>query len=176
MIVVCFGDSITAGQFVAPEHSWPRLLTGHTVIVRAVPGDTTRLGLERFPQVQEIRPDAVVIQFGHNDANRWDSDRGLPRVSLAAYEANLHELVARAQHFGIRPYLVTLTPTWKAPLYDATCETYDAVLRRVAGRTGAALIDVRERITSRGFLLDDGLHLNPTGHQVYAARVQAALG
>lgn len=176
MIVVCFGDSITAGQFVPEAQAWPALLTGHTTIVRAVPGDTTRLGLERFPKVQEIRPDAVVIQFGHNDANRWDTDRGLPRVSLAAYEANLHELVARAQHFGIRPYLVTLTPTWKGPLYDATCETYDGVLRGVAKRTGVDLIDVRERIDGRGFLLDDGLHLNATGHQVYAARVQAALG
>lgn len=176
MIVVAFGDSITAGQFLPTSQAWPALLTGHDVIARGVPGETTRLALERFPaDVQASGADAVVIQFGHNDANRWATDCGLPRVSPLAFEANLTEMVTRARRFRMVPYLVTLTPTWRGADYDGTVQAYNHLVHIVAQAEDVALIDVRERLTSRGFFLDDGLHLNATGHQAYAALVQAAL-
>ena len=44
--VVCIGDSITAGQHVPAGSGWVELL-GY--VNAGVSGDTTRLGLERFP-------------------------------------------------------------------------------------------------------------------------------
>ena len=44
----------------------------------------------------------MTLQFGLNASNCWDTDRGLPRVSEAAYEANLVEMIARARKFGAR--------------------------------------------------------------------------
>ena len=42
------------------------------------------------------KPFAVLIQFGINDCNCWDSDNGESRVSEEAFEANLKELVVKS--------------------------------------------------------------------------------
>ena len=177
------GDSITYGQHLDPAKAWPRLLDGYDVIPAGVPGDTTRLGLERFPaHVQSmVDPgDIVIIQFGHNDANRWDTDRGLPRVSLAAYKANLTEMVERTRTFGAIPYFCTITPSLRSETHARDCETYDRMLRRVADEESVPLIDVRSAF--KGYhldppmLMEDGLHLSQFGHLAYAAVVLQALG
>lgn len=176
MIVAC-GDSITAGQHLHPASAWPYQVRGHSIRAVGVPGDTTRMGLERFPKdVQAVNPTAVIIQFGHNDANRWETDRGLCRVSLAAYKANLAEMVERSRAFGATPYLCSLTPTTRSPRHAEDCERYDRMLRRVADEEGVTLIDVRAAFHGQdGMLMEDGLHLTIEGHCLYAKTVQQAL-
>lgn len=173
MRVVCIGDSITAGQHLpADQEPWPSFIEGS--IARGVPGDTTRLGLERFPRdVQVSGAEVVVIQFGHNDANRWLTDRGLPRVSLAAYVANLEEMVQRVMAFDAKPVLCTLTLTFRSNQHAEDCADYDQALRRVAKRMRVRLADVRPIINASHLV--DGLHLNAEGHVTYAQVVMAAL-
>lgn len=175
MRIVCIGDSITAGQHLDEGFSpWPGLLRDAEVFAKGVPGDTTRMGLERFPQdVQSLVPDLVVIQFGHNDANRWLTDRGLPRVSLPAYVANLVEMVERVRIFDAVPILCALTPSTRSAEHGRDCERYDAALRGVARDLGVQLADVRPAIHETHLL--DGLHLNFDGHLAYAAIVGALL-
>jgi len=171
-MIVCIGDSISSGQHVAPEACWVSLL-GYTGA--GVPGDTTRMGLERFPaDVQQRAPEIVVIQFGHNDANRWATDRGLPRVSPPAFHANLTEMVERCRKFGAVPYLCSVTPSFRSEEHARDCERYDHILRRVADETTTRLIDVRPRFDAT-LILPDGLHLNEAGHHLYAEIVRQAL-
>jgi lysophospholipase L1-like esterase len=177
-MVVCIGDSITAGQHLADgELPWPALIEGHDVVAAGVPSDTTRLGLERFPtDVQAREPEAVVIQFGHNDCNRWETDRGLPRVSEAAFAANLAEMVARCLAFGAVPFLCTLTPSMRSTQHAEDVERYDRILRERAADDFVELIDVRELFGQDArLLLADGLHLSPAGHHIYAGAVQRTL-
>lgn len=175
-MIVCIGDSITAGQH--QPVAWPALLNhGETVYAAGVPGDTTRLGLERFPRdVQDREPDVVVIQFGHNDANRWQTDRRLPRVSIQAYYANLDEMVKRARTFGAVPYLCTITPSYRSEDHEADCRQYDRMLRGLADGARVPVIDVRAAFEGRRELvMADGLHLTPEGHRVYAETVMRVL-
>ena len=176
-MIVTIGDSITVGQHLdPPDVPWPVLLTPQErIIVAAVPGDTTRLGLERFPRdVQAHEPDVVVIQFGHNDCNRWETDRGLPRVSPEAYVANLAEMIDRSRTFGAVPYLCTLTPSTRSEQHAKDVELYDGLLRGVARERGVALIDVRASFTDPDYLID-GLHLSASGHRAYALAVSMVL-
>lgn len=177
-MIVAIGDSITFGQHLDPAQAWPRLLD-LDIVPAGVPGDTTRLGLERFPaDVQSRGPEKVIIQFGHNDANRWETDRGLPRVSLAAYKANLIEMIDRCRVFGAEPYLCTLTPSLRSEQHATDCELYDRTLRRVADEEDVSLIDVRRPFLqgpTKALLMDDGLHLSVVGHRVYARIVEGAL-
>lgn len=172
MKLVCIGDSITAAQHLDEgEAGWPSLLTGFEVYVAGVPGDTTRLALERFPRdVQSREPDLVVIQFGHNDCNRWQTDRGLPRVSPEAFVANLGEMTDRCRAFGASPYLCSLTPSTRNPVHAGDSRRYDELVRQVAAACGARLIDVSSVTATI-----DGIHLSAEGHRQYAAIVQAAL-
>lgn len=173
--LVCIGDSITAGQHLPPELAWPALLHGYDVCAAGVPGDTTRLALERFPRdVQNAEPDLVVIQFGQNDANRWQTDRGLPRVSERAFAANVAEMVDRCRTFGAVPYLCSITPSTRSPRHAEDCRTYGAILEGVARECGVEVIDVGAGFAA-DFLMPDGIHLTPAGHRHYARAVQRAL-
>jgi lysophospholipase L1-like esterase len=177
-LVVAIGDSITYGQHLPAIRAWPhQIVDPHPIVAFGVPGDTTRQGLERFPRdVQDICPEIAIIQFGHNDCNRWETDRGLPRVSLAAYKANLIEMVDRCRKFDIRPLLCSLTPSFRSTEHAADVMTYDQTLRRVADDESVPLADVRKAFQiETPLLMDDGLHLNEEGHRVYASVVQEAL-
>lgn len=176
MKIVCIGDSITAGQY-HDGPAWPALLTGYEVHAAGVSNDTTRLGLERFPRdVQEQNAQAVVIQFGHNDANRWETDRGLPRVSAGAFAENLAEMIRRCRVFGAEPLLCSLFPATKGERYTSDLMFYDSVIGTVALSMGVPVIPLWDTFANHPSLfLPDGLHLNGDGHRRYADRVQDAL-
>jgi|SRR5581483_1845512 len=154
MKVICVGDSITYGQNVRADEAWPAVLArkaGWDVRNEGVCGDTTRLGLERFPKaVQLHKPDVVVLQFGHNDANCWDTDLGEPRVSLNGYVANLHEMAARAYAAGAE--CVRLLKPHIAPGRDG----------RYNGRLLVYASAIVEGVSAPDVsILDDGYGLHP---------------
>lgn len=170
MRIVCIGDSITFGQFVERERCWTTLLsqqTGHTVINRGVCGDTTRLGLERFPRdVQDLKPDIVLIQFGFNDCNRWESDHGLPRVSLGAFRANLEEMAERVRQFRAHPIFLPMFQTKRGPAYLEWLIPYARHLDSIERNYPWWGSDGREP-----FETIDGLHLTEDDHVKYAETV-----
>jgi lysophospholipase L1-like esterase len=187
------GDSITAGQYVPGPDRWTTRVEQRlhakfgtaniTTMTRGVSGETTRMGLERFPAaVQVEKPDVVTIQFGLNDCNCWQSDQGLPRVSLAAFKANLSEMVDRSRRFGANEVILltnnrTLRP---APMvsgeaYEHANERYSEAIREVAVEADTRLCDVQRAFISFSdqeldlLLLPapDRLHLSAAGHVFY---------
>lgn len=178
MNILCMGDSITFGQHLPiGTPAWPERMGA---MGRGVCGETTRQALERFPRdVQEHPADVVVLQWGHNDANRWQTDHGLPRVSAEAYSANLVEMVARCRAVGSRPVLCTITPTLKGEDYERDVVHYDVRVRFVARTLNVPLADVRQEFLERDLseaLLDDGMHLSDHGHDLYGDIVMTAVG
>src|SRR5579875_2977626 len=73
-------------------------------------GASTRTYREQglWDRALATRPDYMVIQFGHNDAEKVDGVAELDRqVSMAVYEANLRRFVTEARAAGITPVLCT---------------------------------------------------------------------
>lgn len=195
--VVFFGDSITEGQYVAPPLRWvdlvsERLLSrygDHTVqlqvLARGVSGETTRQGLERFPRDLQVHmPDVVTLQFGLNDCNCWQTDRGLPRVSEAAYRANLIEMITRARHFGAREVILSNNHTTlrHQQLPDGLTleqrrQRYNRLLCEVAAEARATFCDIdaafagldRDALSRLLLPCPDLLHLSEEGHRLYAS-------
>jgi lysophospholipase L1-like esterase len=192
MPIFFFGDSICFGQFVAPHQIWVTRVAEHlasvlgrelSIINTSLNGNTTRMALERMPfDVQSHGVDHILIQFGMNDCNYWVTDRGLPRVSPAAFRANLAEIILRARTVGARTvFLATNHPSARTQRFDHIDRTYEdgnleynAIIREVA-RDSAILIDheaVWRRELAAGvplssLLLADGLHLSVSGHDLY---------
>jgi lysophospholipase L1-like esterase len=194
--IVHMGDSITFGQHIDPGVRWTSLVRDRLVdqyrgtkiaidaINSGVSGETTRMGLERFPRdVQAFEAPIVTIQFGMNDCNFWATDRGLPRVSPAAFVANLVEMVARARNFGARHLvLATNHRTLRRALlpngepYEEANARYSALVREVAKEVDVELCDIRaafDRFSDsqlEELLLGppDQLHLSEAGNLVYA--------
>ena len=213
--VVFFGDSICYGQHVSLHSGWVSQLAarlevaarsqGAAVCVAnaSVNGNTTRMALERMAHdVQKDGADVLLIQFGLNDCNYWQSDCGVPRVSPRAFAANLEEIVSRAEAFGVgRVLLNNNHPTARdqEPLagfgrpYERSNERYNEITRALARELGARVqfTDVEAAFRrgtqgSRERLLEllrphpDLLHLNQAGHDFYvellAPVLERALG
>jgi lysophospholipase L1-like esterase len=192
--IVYMGDSITVGQHCDPALRWTTLLdrllaqrfTDRRVNVvtfnRGESGQTTRQGLERYPSdVQELEPHVLTLQFGMNDCNCWMTDRGLPRVSEAAFRANLVEMVGRACHFGARAVIMATNPCTlrsnvmpSGEIYETANARYSQIVREVAAEVGATLCDIRARFESLSqremaeMVLPDLLHLSVRGNAMYA--------
>lgn len=167
MNVACLGDSITYAQHLPREQAWPSLLAerfGWRVANHGVCGDTTRLALERIGTVLVGQPDVLVVQFGLNDCNRWHTDRGAPRVSLPAFEANLEEIVDRADRHDVRHVvLMGTTPCWRESLLDP--HLYMQAIERAAEETGSHLHRLDYLTTDH---LLDGVHLDAEGNRLIA--------
>ena len=205
LTVVFFGDSITEGQYVHHSLRWADSVSSSLKThfaarldpnrqfhyVHAVSGETTRQALERFPrQVQQMSPDLLTIQFGLNDCNCWDTDRGVPRVSLQAYRANLLEMIERARRFGTRQIVLSTNhptlrhrPMVSGETLEQRRKIYNDVVREVAAEAGVTLCDIERAFAFagpkelEGLLVPepDVLHLSSAGHQVYARAILPAL-
>lgn len=184
MKILCIGDSITFGEGIDPWNRWTsivdRALHDHEVINKGVCGDTTRLGLERFPEdVQRQQPDVLIIQFSLNDANRWDTDCGMPRVHPEAFEANLKEMALRAKHFGAeRVGIILPTPCTKESVAPHI-NWYASRIKNACLGSSASVIDTgmgrASGVRPEDVLQDDGVHLNEMGNQKIAEAVLAWL-
>lgn len=199
LTVVFMGHSITEGQFISPPHRWVDIVSSELVksyldsslnivfVTKGISGETTRQGLERFPaDVQSHSPDLVTIQFGLNDCNCWATDFGLPRVSEAAYRANLIEMIERCRRFGAEKIILSNNhPTLRQkPLLNGRTledqrKIYNLIVADVARETGAQFCDIKSEYVDlsrrelEGELLPypDWLHLSHSGHQRYAKKI-----
>ena len=157
-----FGDSICFGQGVPPHRVWvtrlaqtmeERLHRRAELVTQnpSVNGNTTRMALERIAyDLQSHEPHVVFIQFGMNDCNGWETDRGHPRVSPDAFGANLSEIIDRARRFGAKQIILgTNHPTTRtvahlpyvSHTYDEANRAYNEITRRVASTKQTLLAD-----------------------------------
>lgn len=198
LTIVFMGDSITEGQYVLHPKRWTKIVANnvrkHLTSVmdneylhffnRGISGETTRQALERFPKdVQQLAPQLMTLQFGLNDCNCWVTDKGHPRVSEAAFKANLHEMINRARICGTRHIVLsTNQPTLRhnklisGETLEERRKIYNAIIREVAHESGVTLCDMDYEFTRLSsdnlseLLLPepDLLHLSKSGHELYA--------
>jgi len=191
-----FGDSICFGQGVSPHLTWVSKLSKELheryqdrldLLIQnpSVNGNTTRMALERIAyDVQSHAPHIVLVQFGMNDCNGWQTDNGHSRTSKAAFEANLCEIVDRVRVFGARQVIMgTNHPTTRFErlpqvehTYDQANRSFNGITRRVADLRATLLADAEaacDKLVSAGtatysdLILADALHLSRRGHEVY---------
>ena len=198
--VVFMGDSITEGQHIDPPHRWVDIVSAEmsqhytnspfalSCLAKGISGETSRQGLERFPRdVQAWVPDVVTLQFGLNDCNCWDTDGGLPRVSEAAYRANLVEMIERCRRFGAEQIILSnnhVTLRHQKLSNERTLEEqrvrYNRLVKDVADETRVTFCDIESEFVglSRHELErellgpPDLLHLSRDGHRRYASKIK----
>ncbi len=209
--VVFFGDSICVGQGVSLYKGWVAQVAQEldelgaacnreiVVVNSSINGRITRQALEDMPyHVQSSGVDILIVQFGMNDCNYWQSDRGLPRVSKKAFVANLEEIVARGRRFGAEAVLLNNNhPTSRNSdvfpgtemTYQDSNRAYNQAIRELADMMqargdGVIFNDVErhfEHKMANGLRLDDcllpdRLHLSLKGHQLYHEFLSPVIG
>jgi lysophospholipase L1-like esterase len=196
--VIFFGDSICFGQGISLYKGWISRIakalgekytnTDMDVVTTntSVNGRTSRKALEDMPyEVQSQFPDVLLIQFGMNDCNYWETDKGLPRVSSEGFKANLAEIISRGKKSGAKKIILnTNHPTSRTTdkfihtniTYNESNLSYNEIIRSVCKSTDDVLLNdveyhfnkkIKEGHLISEFLLSDQLHLSEKGHDLY---------
>jgi acyl-CoA thioesterase-1 len=173
--IVCFGDSLTAGQGLDAAQAYPAVLQrqldsrGYRYRVDnfGASGDTTQDGLARLPMVLSEKPAIVVLEFGAND--------GLRGQPVTVAESNLSRIIEQFQSAHVRMVLagITLPPNY-GPAY---IQKFNAMYPRLAAKYKLTLIPfLLAGVAGNPKLMQrDGLHPTAEGAQIVAGTVRQAL-
>lgn len=163
LVIVAFGDSLTAGYRLPPTKSFPAQLEtalkakGHHIRVlnAGVSGDTASGGLARLDWAIPEGADAVIVELGANDALR--------AIDPAATKAALDAILARLKAKRIDILLTGI----EAPrgLGGPYTKAFSAIFPALAKKHGALLYPFfLQNIALKPDLnLADGLHPNANG-------------
>ena len=154
-VILAFGDSLTFGTGASEEQSYPVLLEKllkRPVVRSGVPGEVSREGLARLPEVlDEVRPRLMILCHGGNDL--------LGRTGEAAAEANLRAMVALARGRGIAVVLVGVP---KPGLLLSTADFYGRIAKDLKLPYEAKAL---ASILSDNALKSDPAHPNAEGYR-----------
>jgi len=174
-VLLCLGDSLTAGYGLDEDQAWPALLQarldrdlpGWRVVNAGASGDTSADGLGRLDWLLRSRPDAAFVCLGAND--------GLRGLAPDVTARNLDAVLARLKRGGTQVALAGMDlPTNLGPGYRAA---FKAIFPRAARRAGVPflpflLADVAGLATLNQA---DGVHPNAAGQAIVARNVAAFL-
>jgi len=171
-VIVCFGDSLTAGYGTEEGQSYPDVLQKmvdaagypYRVLNEGISGNTTKDGLDRIERVIAKKPMIVVLEFGGNDGLR-----GLP---LTQTKLNLSRMIERLQDTGAKVALagITLPPDY-GPDYIAK---FNAMYPALAKQYNLPYLPflLKGVYGVAGDMQDDGIHATAQGNVQVAANVE----
>jgi acyl-CoA thioesterase-1 len=170
-VLVCFGDSLTAGHGTDPGHSYPdylqknldQLHLNYRVVNEGVSGNTTKDGVNRLNEVLALHPAIAVVEFGGNDGLR-----GLP---ISQSKANLDRIVGTLKGAGISVAIagITLPPQYG----EDYVEQFDQMYVALAKKYHAPMIPflLQGAYGGTGMMQADGIHATAKGNEVVARNV-----
>ena len=168
-ILVCFGDSITAGLGLEQDQAYPQFLQkkldaqgyAYRVVNLGTSGATTKDALATLPNVLRLHPAIVIVEFGGNDGLR-----GLP---VAQTRANLDQVLTALERAHVKILLagITLPPDY-GPDY---IRSFDQIFRDLAAKHHVAFVPMlyKDLVHVPGTIQADGIHPTAKGSAIIAA-------
>jgi acyl-CoA thioesterase-1 len=170
-VLVCFGDSLTAGLGTEPGQSYPDYLQAdldklhyhYRVDNQGINGNTTKDGVERLPNILALHPAVVVVEFGGND--------GLRGLRVEDTRANLDEIVATLKRARIKVALagITLPPDYGPDYIRQFNETYSMLAKKYQVPMLPFLL--KDAYGVPGMMQRDNTHATAKGNAIVAQNV-----
>jgi len=174
-LLVCYGDSITAGYGLQAGQSYPDALQRdldkrgyrYKVSNMGTSGATTKDAVETLRTVVALHPELVIVEFGGNDGLR-----GLP---LDQTRRNLDTVLTTLENAHIKVLLagITLPPNY-GPDY---IRSFDQIFRDLAAKHRTALVPMiyKDLVSVPGTIQPDGIHPTAKGSEIIANTLLSAL-
>ena len=173
-LMVCLGDSITAGYGVEPGRSYPdalqQMLDDHgyffRVENRGINGATTRDAIAHLPEVLRLHPVLVVVAFGGGDA--------MDGMQLDETRKNLNTILTTFEEAHVS---VLLAGTSLPPGSDGNRKlALEQMLRDVAASHQAAVLPVlfKDILHLPDAIQIDGIHPTAKGSEAIAETLMSA--
>ena len=174
-LIVCFGDSLTAGYGADEGNSYPDFLQkdltqdgfSYRVVNQGESGDTTKDGVDRLPGILAMRPAIVIVEFGGND--------GLRGVQVDTMRENLNRIVGRLKISGAKVVIagITLPPSY-GPDY---VKQFTAIYPMLGKHFSVPVIPfiLQDVYGVDGMMQQDGIHATEKGNEIVAQNVLSAV-
>jgi acyl-CoA thioesterase-1 len=170
-VIVCFGDSLTAGYGTDLGQSYPDYLQtdlnaegyNYRVVNEGISGNTTKDGVNRLDRVLALKPAVVVVEFGGND--------GLRGLRIEDSRTNLDKIVGTLKASGTKVVLagITLPPDYGPDYIKQFTDTY----AMLAAKYHVPLLPflLKGVFGVDGMMQADRTHATNAGNQVVAKNV-----
>lgn len=167
-LLICFGDSITAGYGLEPGQSYPDALKrdlesrGYRYEVRnaGTSGATSKDAVAALRGILAMHPEAAIVEFGGNDGLR-----GLP---LDQTERNLDTVLTAMQAAHVRILLagITLPPNYGSDYI----QQFGRMYRDLAQKHRVAFVPMiyKDLVRVPGTIQPDGIHPTAKGSEILA--------
>ena len=170
-VIVCMGDSLTAGYRVDEREAFPALLAErlrtegyhYDVINAGVSGETSSGALNRLDWMLTLTPDIVILETGAND--------GLRAVNPALTRRNIEAIVTRLKAEEIVVVLAGMQMVRNlGPVYT---EAFRAIYPEIAEAHDLILIPfMLEGVAGLAqFNQPDGIHPTAEGYRIVTANL-----
>lgn len=173
-VLVCFGDSLTAGIGAPAGKSYPDYLKDYLdveIINTGVPGDTASGAKERFERdVLSQSPDIVIIEFGANDYLR-----GVPSEST---KADLEYMIDKLSDRGTIVFIAKFFPKKSILSFIKSKDkkSYDKMYKYLSSKKNVFLIeDIWGEVWGRPKYMSDTVHPNEHGYEIMAGKYFEAI-
>ena len=170
-LLVCFGDSLTAGYGADEGQSYPDFLQKgleldgfhYRVVNEGISGNTTKDGVDRLAGVVKMKPALVVLEFGGND--------GLRGFKIDTTRNNLSTMIVALKKSGAKVVLagMTLPPDYGPDYVQAFTSSYPILGRKYDLPVIPFLL--KDAYGVEGMIQADGIHATDRGNEVVANTV-----
>jgi acyl-CoA thioesterase I len=167
-VLVCYGDSITAGLGLPFGQAYPDFLEkkldaagyAYKVVNRGTSGATTKDALAGLPYVLRLHPAVMIVEFGGND--------GLRGIPVEQTRANLDQVLTGLEKAHVKILLAGITlPPQFGPDY---IRSFNRIFPELAARHHVALIPMlyQDLVHVPGTIQEDGIHPTAKGSAIIA--------
>lgn len=170
-VVLCFGDSITAGFGIEAGKTYPDVLQKllddkgykYHVVNAGISGDTTQAGMDRLADAVRLNPKVTLLELGGND--------GLRGIPVERTRDNLVQIAARLEARGSKVVLLGITlPRNYGPDY---IKKFEGAFQMMATEKKYPFMPfvLQGVYGSPGMMQGDGIHPTAEGAAKVAANV-----
>jgi acyl-CoA thioesterase-1 len=174
-LLVCYGDSITAGLGLQSGQAFPDALQRdldrrgyhYTVKNQGTSGATTKDAVAGLSAILRLHPEIVIVEFGGNDGLR-----GLP---LELTQRNLDTVLTTLENAHVKILLagITLPPNFGQDYI----RQFDRLFRDLAAKHHVAFVPMiyKNLVSVPGTIQADGIHPTAKGSEIIAQTLIPAL-
>jgi acyl-CoA thioesterase I len=167
-VLVCFGDSITAGYGLQVNQAYPAALQRkldaagyhYKVVNEGTSGATTKDAVTNLPALLKLHPQVVIVEFGGNDGLR-----GLP---MDQTRRNLDMVLSGLENAHIKVLLagITLPPNYGMDYIH----TFEGIFQGLAAKHHTAFVPMiyKDLVSVPGTIQGDGIHPTAKGSEIIA--------
>ena len=150
--------------------------------IKSITGLNSRIALEKLPKILKKinKKSIIIVQLGINDSWHYRSLKGIPNVSLEAFESNINEIILKLKNFNAKKiYMINYHKLLNNRFeinnknLNQNLKKYNLIIKKISKKKKVNFIDVYKETIKIDPInicrpLPDGIHLNKNGEKIYA--------